>query len=103
MSSIPALDTHEITLPPDFTPASSPIPWTNEQQLVHSHMAVSRQTIPLMVNSLAGTGKSSSTVFGVNTYMDWAESIMLTAFGREAAEQLQAKLSRPSAQSLNFH
>ncbi len=94
-----------IVLPNWFRPirAAADWDWTNEQKLVHSHMAVKNQTVPLMCNSLAGTGKTSSTLFGVNNYMGWAGSILLTAFGVDAAGQMQAKITNKAARALNVH
>jgi superfamily I DNA/RNA helicase len=76
--------------------------WSDQQELIFSWFANAQQIIGhLVVRARAGTGKTTTIIEGVNRATDG--SILLCAFNKRIAEELQARLSNPRAEAKTLH
>src|SRR3990167_3391898 len=75
--------------------------WSEEQRAIFRHFAGGRQAGNLVVRARAGTGKTTTIVAGIGQAPE--QKILLAAFNKRIATELQAKVRNPRAEVKTLH
>ena len=75
--------------------------WSEEQRAIFRHFAAGKSAGNLVVRARAGTGKTTTIVAGIGQAPE--QKILLAAFNKRIATELQAKVRNPRAEVKTLH
>lgn len=93
---LPSLEAPPAPVPPPTRPHHD---WSSQQLAIFDWFA--RGTGNLVVRARAGAAKTSSALEGIEHAPD--DSILMAAFNKRIAEELQARLTNPRAEAMTLH
>jgi hypothetical protein len=76
--------------------------WSPQQLAIFAWFAATGAARNLVVRARAGTGKTTTIIEAINKAL-WAKKILLCAFNKRIAEELQAKIQNPNGEAKTLH